>query len=422
MALLTTLAHETRHFHDYLLSPLGAASFRERFFAQYLTKQLVIAWREAGVFDHATCLPVPIPRWLRLEESRRRDFIKRLTAFTSGKTVLQPPEFGPELVGSLNQVALEIVACYKRVWELWETPAEIRLSGVTPTHIWEASAFLVQVAEAERRYGAKGRSCLAEYIVDDITNTYARSIRILRAALAEIEEKVDLDLLGVMITWALLGDERDPSALASPATRYLLLANLLERKGVPSKGKGYDVLALFAEWDKALKCPPVEDALQRSLATDERFAESLAHDSKPAEQQFRIYAATRKRCVELFLSAPQHYVAPFSYLQLARTALPQAPILVKVSNATWWRDEAPMSFTTYATVGDVVLTFPLQPWSKGEVDIQFAEDLLRDCAVADILFCEYRDMIDGFDEDAVRSVFDSWMRLLFVQRHLAQAS
>lgn len=420
VALLTTLAHETRHFHDYLLSPFGAASFRERFLAQYLTKELLVAWHAAGIFEQATCLPVPIPRWLRLDASHRRDFIERLNAFYSGQAVLWPPDFGPELEGSLNEVALEIAERYKRVWELWETPEKIRPLGVTPTHVWETSAFLVQLAEADRLYTARGRSCLAEYVVGDVANTYARSIRILRAALGELEEKVALDLMGVMVTWALLGDERDPSDLASPSTRYLLLANLLKSKGVPSKEKGYDVLGLFAEWDKALRCPPVEDALRWSLERDERFAESLARDSGPAAKRFRIYAATRRRCVELFLPAPHTYVAPYSYLQMAGTALPRAPLLIKVSNAPWWNEAEQMSFTTYATAGDAVLTSPLQSWSEGEVDIRFAEELLRDCAMADILFCEYRDMIDGFDEDTVRSIFERCMRLLFVPRHLAK--
>jgi hypothetical protein len=413
VALLTTLAHETRHFHDYLLSPIGAASFRQLFFAQHMTKQLVVVWLAGKTLDGATCLPVPIPRWLRLDDAERTAFLERIRAFAPEAESLRPPGFGPD---PLQRLVFDIAACYERVWELWETPAQIRTLGVTPTHVWEASAILTQMAEADRRYGVRGREALSDHLYGQGGNTYTHSVRALRSSLGGVEDEVKPGLFAAMVTWSLLGDERDPPDLASPAARFLLLADHLEKTGVPPRGMGHDPAALFRQWDAALQYPSWEEGLRWSLEADRRFADLLAEDDHRAEaQRYRTYLFSRKRCVEAFLSAPHFYVNPYTYLERAGAALPLAPILVRISDTAWWGEEAPMHYTTYATVEGAALASPLQAWTEDSgVDIRFAESLLQECAVAEMLFCEHRNVTDALDEAAVRRLFA--LRLLFVRR------
>jgi hypothetical protein len=189
VALLTTLDHETRHFHDHLLSPLGAASFRYRFQTQHLAKALITLLVTERAFDDATCLPVPLPRWFRLGSDTWDTFLNRLNAarrgFEASAAPLRPPTVGNEL----QHLTSEIAELYARLWRLWEIPEPVRRWSITPTNIWEASALLVQYAAAEEHFGPEGRREMLEFVYEHPDNLYVRSIRLLRSVLGPMRMK-----------------------------------------------------------------------------------------------------------------------------------------------------------------------------------------------------------------------------------------
>jgi hypothetical protein len=417
VALLTTLDHERRHFHDYLLSPLGAASFRCRFMAQYLSKEVLLALHLAGAFDDATFLPLPLSRWIRLGHGRQEEFVERLNAYLVPSQALRPPRLEGVLGEIVPRAILTAANYYTRLRRLWITPELEYKLPITPSHVWEASALLVQYAAARKYFGAEGLSDLLQYIYQQPQNRYVMAILLLRNALGSAEEKVDPAFLSKMVTWALLGDERDPLELASPVVRFLQVADLVSSQDVPPLAAS--TAELFGAWDEALQCPSIEESLQHSLRIDEEWTDWLTKKSGPEGHRFQVYAATRRRCVEGFLADPDAYVSPHRYTSGFAGILPLPPLLVEATEG-WWDEAAPMYYATYHAAGGAAVASPLQVWND-EVDIRFAEELMIDCAAADLLMDEYRDSSDPLEETALRVVVGQHLRHINVLRHLEPA-
>src|SRR5262249_2557601 len=72
MAEMTVLEHELRHFHDFLLSPYGQMLFRWKLQAWFNGFQALVLLLRAADQSGANCLPIPVARWCRMTEEKRR--------------------------------------------------------------------------------------------------------------------------------------------------------------------------------------------------------------------------------------------------------------------------------------------------------------------------------------------------------------
>ncbi|MBM2822918.1 MAG: hypothetical protein HW413_1664 [Thermoleophilia bacterium] len=410
--LLTTLDHERRHFHDYLIAPLGAATFRSHFVSLRLATELVVALREVGFLDHGCILPLPLPRWFRLSQAQQEDLVRRVNSFLGGGEVCRVASLDPGLAATLRDAVDAAAQPYDELWSMWETPETVRHLGVTPTHVWEASALLVQYATVTRYFGPEGLSALLEYVYAQPANRYVQSVRRLRAAFGRVEDDIDIELMSLIVTYALLGDRRDPIDLSSPAVRFLAVAAIVERDGVPDPRR--PAAELFAAWDEALQCPGWEESLRVSLEVDDRYARELVADG---DEEFAIYRATRRRAVESFLDDPDSYARAQRYVAASGDGLPRPPLLVKACGG-WWDDAEHSGYTSYVQTVETTVASPLQAWHE-DIDIRFAEDLLVRCTAASVLLDERHDRADPLDEAAVRRFASPGVVPIYVPSHVA---
>ena len=69
LSIASALAHEIRHFHDFLITPYGGHVFRLRIHAALNALQLLVPIMKSD----ANCLPFPIQKWCSLNELGRKN-------------------------------------------------------------------------------------------------------------------------------------------------------------------------------------------------------------------------------------------------------------------------------------------------------------------------------------------------------------
>jgi hypothetical protein len=203
----TVVAHESRHFHDLLLTPYGAAVMSQHF------RQAFTMLSSMGSLLASDAVIVPITEWAGL--------LPVLQRLDPG---LGPP---PPKIGNLSAV-------------LGETDEELRAldqgtrypgAPVTATQILEASALLVQIALAGRAFG--GADLLFRAVADGpARERYLGAPEYIQQRLGPLP----IAALQLILLASLCGDTFNPAAdaLRSPAdVLYVLVESMATHPAFP---------------------------------------------------------------------------------------------------------------------------------------------------------------------------------------------
>lgn len=373
----TAIAHEVRHFHDFMLSPLGSKAILNRLLGAANAFPLVPRFAA-----HDGVLPVPLSVWIEMPADQRDAYWRRASrlAAATGTPMMTPIEIpfapsvgidGPDLKGRrdpsgrastvvfdedlVDEATLLVASQFAR--------AEFLLGAVVvqdlqwqPGQLFEAGALLVQLHQIALLTNEEVmEAALASFMTEDsdYATVLERMARIfgVQAGSDGMRLRVSPTEILLVSTFALLGSCRPHDYYGQSVVRFSVIAQHLHKE--PPLMKGDSVRDQYEKWDRVLveagfEFEPTLPGLEASMATDLRLAEMLAEDLQVRSEQGP--AATPKLvCIEFlrarvevcarFLEDPDAYIRPGRYLSgLDRLPRPAVQVSFPGSSQTAARE------------------------------------------------------------------------------------
>jgi hypothetical protein len=188
-SIVSIMAHEIRHYHDFLISPHSARIFRLRILILLNVLQIIPSFLRSG----GNCVPVPITEWCELEDEARLAFISRLKKRPDGKPwkPISLPHFSVKSTTSFkdNYTQIEekdglienlIIAAAKHldsIRALSRSHASTLSEDFQPADVYELSALLVQTQEVAKVYGESEAVEFLNHIIGRGRNRYSNVLQ-----------------------------------------------------------------------------------------------------------------------------------------------------------------------------------------------------------------------------------------------------
>lgn len=347
ICFLTAQDHESKHFHDFLVSPFGATIFGLRL--QTLSSGVVALG--ALMHRNEACVPVPLRNWVGKDEAWKLGWIRELLESGAIRDVSElidiaaheplaqkPGVYRAEDVISqeaMLSAATEAVLGAERSLKLLKAPfaAPQPLNfSVDAKMAFEAAAHVAQIQSTWICLGEPETRKFEDYLYK-ANNPTLRPLRQLTRLVAEIEGAPRIDLIHAMLCWCMLGNPSPDWRMGNPDGRFalLLLAATLNPSLISNAPAAPG--ALWDYLDRELNQPPwrqnlVEgnDAFWRrvrplaeKIDTTDKFGRSLVTVARHvAEQQERAKA--------IVIEAPEEYGNPLQYLTSGAWPVPSVEI------------------------------------------------------------------------------------------------
>lgn len=336
VAHATVHSHELRHFHDFLLSPRGSITLRQRIVEVLNAMSLLARTKRLSEAGSVNALPVPLGRWADLDASARREFLAPLAQLVGELHVpdvphiplarrlgLRPvePEQEPESDAEWFQSAVHAVLLARA--RLHDALRDDEGWGFTSQQIREGGAFCIQLQEAWTAFGEDAVDALEAH-----TKVHAPSYLTAQHVWQLASGNYNIDSAAAALTWSQLG-AYSGGRLTSPAVRFgLLIASTSRDKTPTASGAG------ISDFDAATGSADTFGVLQSQLDEDERFLRQLkdrtqpdTDESAPAElvNLFSEFLAAKRRVVELVCEDASLYLEPLKYLETVER-LPSPPL------------------------------------------------------------------------------------------------
>jgi hypothetical protein len=367
IAVISSLDHEVRHYHDFLLSPYSYQLFRLRLQALANGGQALSSI--ARELD-GNCLPVPLSRWLTLTGSeRQRQVMEWRTGLDSDITPVKlpvidadellrnkdPGQFSIAHLPAEQQFALyvEIAArAYARIEQLTAGfGASDHAPYLSPRNVHEASALTSQIAAVFVGQGLEQSLRLIDFLLDSQLGHALTWQKFLQVALL-LEEQMSprddpesllraVQRIQTITTWCLLGNYQLDGEQACPAVRFQLLAAGLvsdpeNRKWSSIVTDKDDLKRMWDYWDKRSRVSPWQKSLEtlldfsrRGVRQYQNFRRTFAggpHIPDLAVAMIEDVSAQQHSIVDAFLADPVALADPWHYVRVPSDLLP-APLI-----------------------------------------------------------------------------------------------
>lgn len=350
----TTLEHELRHYHDFLLSYGSLHSYWQRAQAAMNAEPILGHMLHDPDID---TLVFPAIEWARTDLEKRRHYLaEALGRPNAYERAWAPPVLeGAKPQSSFPKGALPLTdETYRHsLFVIRDQLSRIEsLRGgidnpqfpfrFTPRFVAEHSSLLVQCASVQQTYGfeemdlfmnrlAADGSLYARFFSGMVLVFSGRGLPRGRGSVAIVEtENVDWRALGVAVTWCFCGSASNPELLR-PVDRMarLIEAVVTDRKATFPPRLGFG--DLFRHLDKYFEVETasaaanrnstsLRDLLQRSAAKIVS-AGGIGRQFKPLVDVFEGLLDERDRVVARILEDPEGYMDVGRYVR----ALPQWP-------------------------------------------------------------------------------------------------
>jgi hypothetical protein len=266
LAIYSVLAHELRHFHDFLLSPFANYLFRLRWLTAFNRSLL-----SEALFQNKAFLPYPIPFWRQMDASQREAQAELWRRMLHLQNHFEHFDL-PQNDGALRMEQIE--RAYEEISALLLQSDE-RAESIRSYHIFEALAILAQVQEI---YALFGRDHANRFLHTILSNhdlsMYSMVLRLLSKIWESARLFFDTRCANAVITWAMLGDLHTDGLRACPPSRFSALYRYLLENGPPPPNA--PCTTLFKEWDRSLGFASVSHALQVNAKLNRDFVRKLS--------------------------------------------------------------------------------------------------------------------------------------------------
>lgn len=319
IALTSTLSHEVRHFHDFLLTPNSAHLFRLRTQGLF---NLLGALRNLPDSD-ADCLPVPVLAWCSLDEAKRDSELRFFGRRSDGTSRVPLPlpmisdwsvpndAGGPATLEMLLRAA---AVTENRIHDFtYNRGTDTRGFSFQPWQIYELSAVLTQLQDIFTTYGVEEMNFFLRFL-QERQSPYS-TVLLFAKPLTD-----NMRLLSWITFWSLLGSYQKDDWKACPTHRFLRLADYTLNGGVLEETE--DPLEAFGIWSAEFGLSTVEEGVAE---TEKMFRRTVEYAHKYAEHSPDHWAellvrtttgianASHHMCSQV-LSDPTNYVNLLNYL------------------------------------------------------------------------------------------------------------
>jgi hypothetical protein len=308
-AIATTQPHELKHFHDSLLSPYGNHIFRLRVNAAINGMQLA-----SRIIRNRKIIFVPFSKWKSLPKKDIEETLKRCVLYSQYKNMVEFPSLEEEW----EVMRIETEKMYKIIQNLLLNNENSRLGiPIQPSHIFEASAILVQIQNVHYVFGVEHANLfIREILSNPSLKQYALVLKLLDILFSEKGWPNDFNAWATIIHWCLFGDFEKDGWNACPAARFIKLFVYLSEVGsLPIKENIWENLT---RWDEIFSFVPVEESLRRVCITNKRVLEAtkIKFRDKKFDKLLALFESRVKAqsyLTEKVLDNIQQYVRPYSY-------------------------------------------------------------------------------------------------------------
>jgi len=354
----TTLEHELRHYHDFLLCYVSLHNYWLRLQAMMNAAPVLGRMLKSSCISQ---LVFPAMEWAKIDLSAREAYLA--DALGGGDALSQtwspPIVTGPKpSIGVSEPILSFSEETYRHSLFVLRDQMDMitrMRSGITDPHfpfpftprfVSELSSLLVQCASVQQTYGltemdlflnrlAADGSLYARFFSPMILALSSASARIPGEATSVIDSKdVDWRALGVAVSWCFCGSSAHPQLL-SPANRMAGLLKALEedRQALFPPMKSFS--GLLDHLDTHFGVEPAREAarrngvalrgfLQRSSAKVATAGKKLK-ELRPFLEIFEALLDERDRVVARIFDFPEGYMDPGRYVR-ALPDWPQCPV------------------------------------------------------------------------------------------------
>ena len=325
MSLATVVTHETRHFHDFLLTPYGNLLFRYRLMALLNGSVVLSEIRQRSTREQWNCVPVPISVWCRKGPEERERTVRQWNALPGGRVwrPVQLPFLTGETAADLTPVAsagpddefftralMETMRNYGCIDELVRNPrTEGRGVPYQPCHILELSGIIVHIQAVANLYGEEAVRLFQEVLSEDSGIPYLVILRGLAELCRQANRPIDCRQMNEVMIWSLLGNHELDGWRACPTVRFSYLYNSWKETGLPRDQK--TVMEIFEEWSERAGMATVRSSLSRTLEHNRRLVDQLDRQLTERKEYAKFFAGGPTNCLHAWLKATEHTINSF---------------------------------------------------------------------------------------------------------------
>jgi hypothetical protein len=392
VSLATTFDHEMRHFHDFLLSPLGSSILAER---------LSIAMNSLQVFARLVdapdlnALPLPLTKWIEMSANEQDHYLNSISQFLASSDV-NCQLTGPRL--SLDDLMLRMLTTagdsMKRVTSFLTSRFSMAdVIAVGLVDVAEASALAVQAHAIRTVFGDSALAAFLAGFEAAPDTTYSRMTNVLVGL--STHHNMPWNAIGTLTTWSLMGDIDE----LRPEVRFAAAMTDLIANGYPENA---DPVDLFDRWDKRYETTAITEVMRRSLDKDinllNKRKQSAVTSGNPLAAElaeyYEAYCSARRDLVETFLADPGQYTDTFRYRESIREL--RQPLVVITGNfERRSADELEAEGFTIVGAREVdgvaraqAVILPVADPTKAIHDVAIAQNMLLSFLLADAITSE----------------------------------
>jgi hypothetical protein len=367
--LRTAIEHETRHFHDALISPFANGILMLRMMATFNGLKALNRGSKTG----ANCIPIPLTNWTAKGRQERSEWLAEVSNDPPPGLVLPLRPFPLSCTGGsahrpepgvfsidadsveaeLNAFAEATIGAYKKVSDLMKGPAVLLrthaafqsytedakrglAATLNPRNVFEASALAVQLQAAWTIVGEEAANVFGSYLLASDLG-YAKAFRRIAKSSGPRDKApmVDPIRISAVAVWCLLGDPGMNDGF-DPAVRLARLLPLLDQRGGISATDS--IADLWDNWDQSLKVKNWRTAVtsmrERTTRSIAKYVRASKEPDEPEGALFvtvlEAYLADQIRATELLLKDPDSYVHTQRYVERDEDVLPIPLISVEL--------------------------------------------------------------------------------------------
>ncbi|WP_332660877.1 hypothetical protein [Brevundimonas sp.] len=282
----TTIEHELRHFHDFLLSYPGVHNLWAKLQLTMNAMPLILGMIDRDDID---VIPFPLVTWAEMPFDQRSHYLEDILGRGHGQRIWQPALMPAErakvdidrfTTGKEDGYEADILHVIRtQLRTLATVRTGIEFEGfshpLTSRFVFELSAFLVQAASVMATYGVKefdefvnrlasDRSIYPNFFSLMIALVHERGSPVFGALPLQIDsQKVRWEILSAISTWCMVGCVDDGDGLYPEGRLVMLLEKALEDfDGVFPRG--LDCIGLLDHFDRLFGMTPYKAALTLS--------------------------------------------------------------------------------------------------------------------------------------------------------------